>query len=161
MVLQTRFTSLMGCTAPIQQAGMGWVSGVDLAVAVADAGALGMVAFPLAPPPVLTRLLDQVTARTEGAVGLNVIVPFLDDPACLDIAARRLGLVEFFWADPDPALVRRVHDGGALAGWQVGSVAEARAAQDAGCDLVVVQGTEAGGHLRGKRALLPLLCEVL
>ncbi|WP_217554515.1 nitronate monooxygenase family protein [Streptomyces sp. GbtcB6] len=161
MVLHTRFTSLMECTAPIQQAGMGWVSGIDLAVAVANAGALGMVAFPLAPPPVLTQLLDQVTARTRGAVGLNVIVPFLDDPACLDIAAQRLRLVEFFWADPDPDLVARVHSGGALAAWQVGSLREAKAAQDAGCDLVVVQGTEAGGHLRGERALLPLPDEVL
>ena len=53
--------------------------------------------------------------------------------------------MEFFWADPDPALVELVHAGGALAGWQVGSVGEAKRAADAGCDLVIAQGVEAGG----------------
>ncbi|MBU3870300.1 nitronate monooxygenase [Streptomyces sp. 4503] len=41
--LRTRFTELVGCTVPVQQAGMGWVSGVDLAAAVSEAGGLGMV----------------------------------------------------------------------------------------------------------------------
>ena len=50
-----------------------------------------------------------------------------------------------------------MHAGAALAGWQVGSVEEARRAVDAGCDLIVVQGLEAGGHVRGTVALLPLL----
>jgi nitronate monooxygenase len=53
------------------------------------------------------------------------------------------------------------HGAGTLAGWQVGSVDEARAAEDAGCDLVTVQGVEAGGHVRGSSPLLPLLREVL
>jgi nitronate monooxygenase len=161
VVFRTRLTDLVGCEVPVQQAGMGWVAGVDLAVAVAEAGGLGTVAFPLAPPTVLNGLLDQVFARTNGAVGLNLIVPFVDDETVFDIAAKRMRVVEFFWADPDPALVERTHRGGALAAWQVGSVAEARAAQNAGCDFVMVQGREAGGHLRGDRALLPLLAEVL
>jgi nitronate monooxygenase len=161
MVFRTRFTDLVGCKVPLQQAGMGWVAGVDLATAVAEAGGLGTVAFPLAPPPVLTELLDEVRNRTPAAVGLNVIVPFLDDEACLDIAAERLDVIEFFWADPDARLVERVHRNGAVAAWQVGSVAEAKAAEDVGCDFVIVQGSEAGGHLRGTRSLLPLLAEVL
>jgi nitronate monooxygenase len=57
--------------------------------------------------------------------------------------------------------VARVHQGGALASWQAGSVAEARAAADAGCDLVAVQGMEGGGRIRGRVGLLPLLAEVL
>src|SRR5215217_6506593 len=60
-----------------------------------------------------------------------------------------------------PALVVRVHEGGALASWQAGSAAEAVAAADAGCDLVAVQGVEGGGRIRGRVALLPLLTEVL
>ena len=69
--------------------------------------------------------------------------------------------MEFLWADPDPALVELVHAGGALAGWQVGSVGEAKRAVDAGCDLGDDQGVEAGGHVRGTMALLPLLAAVL
>jgi nitronate monooxygenase len=70
-------------------------------------------------------------------------------------------VVEFFYGDPDAGLVEMVHSSGALVSWQVGSVAEARAAADCGCDLVVAQGTEAGGHIRGQVALLPLLDSVL
>ena len=54
-----------------------------------------------------------------------------------------------------------VHAGGALACWQVGSVREAIAAVNAGCDFIVVQGVEAGGHVRGHISLMALLCEVL
>ncbi|HEV3462428.1 MAG TPA: nitronate monooxygenase, partial [Actinomycetota bacterium] len=70
-------------------------------------------------------------------------------------------LVDFYYGDPDPGLEARVHAGGALASWQAGSVAEARAAADAGCDLICVQGMEGGGRIRGRVALLPLLAEVL
>ncbi|MGH9228522.1 MAG: NAD(P)H-dependent flavin oxidoreductase [Acidimicrobiales bacterium] len=48
-----------------------------------------------------------------------------------------------------------------MAGWQVGAVDEARAAADAGCDLIVVRGTEGGGRMHGDRSLWPLLTEVL
>jgi len=61
---------------------------------------------------------------------------------------------------PDAALVEIAHAGDAMVGWQVGSADEARAAQDAGCNLVVAQGVEAGGHVRGTVALLSLLEEV-
>jgi nitronate monooxygenase len=152
----TRFTDLVGCRLPIQQAGMGWIAGVDLAVAVAEAGGLGMLAMPMVPPEVLDGLLADIRARTDQPVGVNFLMPFLD-PACLDVAAAGARVVECFYADPDAGLVDRVHAGGALACWQVGSVREARAAVDAGCDLLVVQGTEAGGHVRGTSGLAPLL----
>src|SRR5215470_2325458 len=76
-------------------------------------------------------------------------------------AAGRVRIVDFFWADPDPALVEVAHRGGALACWQVGSLDEALAAVEAGCDVLVVQGTEAGGHIRGHSELRPLLDSVL
>jgi NAD(P)H-dependent flavin oxidoreductase YrpB (nitropropane dioxygenase family) len=70
-------------------------------------------------------------------------------------------VIDFFWGDPDSALVDRVHAAGALVSWQVGSVNEAVAAQSAGCDFVIAQGNEAGGHIRGKLGLLALLAGVL
>src|SRR5205807_1187948 len=87
------------------------------------------------------------------------LVPFLDR-AALTEAADRSPLVEFFWAAPDRELVDIVHASGARAGWQIGSTDEARAAQDVGCDLLVAQGIEAGGHVRGSVGLLALLDEV-
>jgi hypothetical protein len=65
-----------------------------------------------------------------GALGM-VVVPFLDLGA-VETAASRAPVVEFFYGAPDPRLVGRVHEGGALAGWQVGSAEEGWAAADAG-----------------------------
>ena len=75
--------------------------------------------------------------------------------------SRRARLVEFFWGWPDPALVATVHEQGALVSWQVGSREEAVAAAEAGSDLIVAQGVEAGGHVRGTIGVLALLDEVL
>jgi nitronate monooxygenase len=157
----TRFTELVGCPLPLQLAPMGGVaSGPDLAAAVSAAGGLGMVAAGGMPAAALPSVLDAIAARTGAPVGVNFLIPFVDR-AAVDGAASRTRLVDFFYGDPDPALVDLVHAGGARAGWQVGSAAEARAAVDAGCDLVVAQGVEAGGHVRGRLGLLPLLAAVL
>jgi nitronate monooxygenase len=159
-MLSTGFTDLVGCHVPIQQAGMGGVATPELAAAVADAGGLGMVNLAMQPSSDVAGALDALAGRTSGTVGINFLMPFLD-PGIVQDAASRVRVAEFFYADPDPALVRRVHDGGALAVWQVGSLTEARAAADAGCDFIVAQGTEAGGHVRGQLSLLPLLDAVL
>jgi nitronate monooxygenase len=158
--MKTAFTELVGCEVPLQQAGMGGTAGADLAVAVADAGALGMLGLPGVPADAVAAVIDEVASRTRGAFGINFLIPFLDHDA-LEVAVAGVRVVEFFYGTPDPVLVKRVHDGGALASWQVGSVDEARAASDAGCDFVIVQGTEAGGHVRGEIGLLPLLDLVL
>jgi nitronate monooxygenase len=92
-------------------------------------------------------------------IGVNFLIPFLDREALID-AAGRSALVEFFLGAPDRELVEVVHRGGARAGWQVGSVSEACAARDAGCDVIVVHCVEAGGHVRGTVGLVPLLSEV-
>ncbi|MCI4348331.1 MAG: nitronate monooxygenase, partial [Thermoplasmata archaeon] len=75
--------------------------------------------------------------------------------------ASRARVVEYFYEDPHPALVKAAHTGGALVSWQVGSSEEAIAAERSGCDFIVAQGTEAGGHVRGKIGLLALLSEVV
>jgi NAD(P)H-dependent flavin oxidoreductase YrpB (nitropropane dioxygenase family) len=159
-MIRTAFTTLVGIAAPIQLASMPGVTTPELVAAVADAGGLGMLGAPLMPAAVLDEALDDLAKRTRGVVGVNFLIPFLDDD-CLAIAARRARLIEFFYGDPDAALVERAHGGGALVGWQVGSAPEAVAAARAGCDYVVAQGTEAGGHVRGTTSLLPLLSLVL
>jgi NAD(P)H-dependent flavin oxidoreductase YrpB (nitropropane dioxygenase family) len=159
-VMRTSFTELVGCTVPIQLAAVPGVGAVPLAAAVADAGGLAMVGLPMLPGEAVRGLLADLRAKTTGVFGANFLMPFLDRD-CVPIAAAGARVVEFFYADPDPALVELVHAGGALASWQVGSLSEARAAVAAGCDLIVVQGAEAGGHVRGRISLLPLLGEVL
>jgi NAD(P)H-dependent flavin oxidoreductase YrpB (nitropropane dioxygenase family) len=152
----TRFTELVGCRLPLQLAAMGGVGTVELAAAVAGAGGLGMLPG-LAAEPAVERLRR---AGAAGVVGVNFLAPFLWPGAVAEVAADAR-VVELFFGDPDPELVDVAHDAGALVSWQVGSVDEARQAADAGCDLVVAQGVEAGGHVRGTVGLLPLLDGVM
>jgi nitronate monooxygenase len=159
-MLHTRFTDRVGCDLPIQQAGMGGVASPDLAVAVSAAGGLGTVALHMMPAPMVAQTLDAMSKRTRTPVAFNVLVPFVDRDA-VEVASSRCRLVEFFYDDPDAELVRIAHEGGALAAWQVGSRDEAEAACNANCDIVIAQGVEAGGHVRGSVGLLPLLAEVL
>jgi len=159
-MIETRLTKLLGATYPIQLAGMPGVATPALVAAVASAEGIGMVPAPMLSAEVLTALLDDVATRTTGVFGVNFLMPFLDR-ACVEVAARKARLVEFFYDDPDPDLVRLVHSHGTLVSWQVGSRAEAIAAEHAGCDIVVAQGTEAGGHVRGQTKLAPLLSEVV
>lgn len=157
MAIATEFTRMFGCQHPVQQAGMGGVPTADLALAVARGGGLGMLTGTLG-RDALAAQLDAIPP--DMPVGVNFLVPFLDR-AALDEAAGRSPLVEFFWGEPDPELVEVVHSNGARAAWQVGSASEARAAHDAGCDLIIAQGVEAGGHVRGKIGLFSLLDEIL
>ena len=156
----TRFTELVGCRHPLQQAGMGGVAKLDLAVAVSEAGALGTIGGAGLSADQLSESLGAAAGRTQGPIAVNFLMPFVDR-AAVEVAASKAKVVEFFYDEPDPVLVDVVHAGGALAAWQVGSVSEAREAVGAGCDLVVAQGVEAGGHVRGEVALLPLLEGVL
>jgi nitronate monooxygenase len=167
-MLTTRFTELVGCSVPIQQAGMGAVGPPELAAAVSEAGGLGMLG--MARPgghtvQGLSSLLDRLTALTARPFGVNFIVSPGGltelEPACFELAARSARVVEFFYGWPDRALVDLVHRGGALVSWQVGSCEEAVAASKAGCDLIVAQSVSAGGHVRGVIGLPALLSEVL
>lgn len=161
--MHTRFTDLVGCTVPIQQAGFDSLN-INLAAAISGAGGLGMIGAPLVSAEALSAGFDQIRTTTDAPVGANFAMPFFDiarDSDVLAVAIERGAIVEFFYGDPDANLIDRIHEGRGLAAWQVGSVGEALSAARLGCDMVVVQGHEAGGHVRGTTALLPLLGDVL
>ena len=123
------------------------------------AGGLGMIPNPTSAAEVV-ELLGRARALTDGSVGVGFLVPFLRRDA-VEAAALHADVVEFFYGDPDLDLVRIASGGDAVVGWQVGSAAEAVAAIRAGCRFVVVQGVEAGGHIRGTEALDQVLAETL
>jgi NAD(P)H-dependent flavin oxidoreductase YrpB (nitropropane dioxygenase family) len=163
-MLKTRFTDLVGCTVPIQQAGLGSFANPRLAAAVTNAGGLGMVSLAGLPADVVERVLDELGTQVTGPVGVNFLTPFVDpeeDREAIAAAASRARVIDFFYGDPDAALVEVVHTNGALACWQVGSLAEAKAAEAAGCDFIIAQGMQAGGHVRGTLGTLALLNQVL
>ncbi len=159
--LPTAFTDLTGARLPIQLATMGGgVGNPELAVAVCAAGGLGMLAS--SHPMSIGRQMQYVEERTTAPYGVGFFAFELAGRMTdLEAASQRARVVEAFWGEPGTELVQRIHAGGALAFWQVGSREEARAAEAAGCDAVVVQGVEAGGHVRGTTPLLELLGQVM
>ncbi len=135
---------------PVVQAGMGGgLSRHELAAAVSEAGGLGTIAVNGA--EAIRRELAAARALTGRPVAVNVLLPF----ARRDWfeAAAEADVVVTFWGEP------RRRTGGV---WlhQCGSVEEARRAQAAEADGVIVQGVEAGGHVRGTTPGLQLLEEV-
>jgi nitronate monooxygenase len=150
--MDTRFTALVGCELPLQLATLGGVGTAELALAVAREGGLGMMPAGVDPP---------TEVPVGGALGIGFLMPFGPSLDEVSDTATKVRVVEFFYDSPRADLVAAVHGGGALAAWQVGSVNEAVAAEAAGCDFVVAQGREAGGHVRGTMPLLSLLPAVL
>lgn len=148
--MNTRFTALVGCELPLQLAVLGGVGTTELAAAVASAGGLGMV-------PGGIELPDAST----GATGTGFLIPFAPPLDVITAAASRGRVVEFHYGAPRDDYVRAVHQAGALCSWQTGSVDEAVAAERAGCDFIVAQGREAGGHVRGVMPRDDLLAAVL
>jgi nitronate monooxygenase len=139
----------LGIAAPVVQAGMGGgLSRHELAVAVSEAGGLGTIAVGGA--GAIERELAAARALTERPIAVNLLLPF----ARRDWfeAAAAADVVVTFWGAP----VRRT---GGVWIHQCGSVAEARAAYAAGADAVIVQGVEAGGHVRGSTPGMELLAQ--
>lgn len=137
----------LGIELPVAQAGMGGgLARHELAAAVSQAGGLGTIGTDA--PDRLERELAAAREATDKPVAVNLLLPFARRGHWA--VARRADVVVTFWGRP----VRRVPGV-----WlhQCGSVAEARAARAAGADGVIVQGIEAGGHVRGDRPALDLL----
>jgi nitronate monooxygenase len=137
----------LGMTTPIIQAGMGpAISRHRLAAAVAAAGGLGTIA--VQGDAAIEREIKSARSLTRGPIAVNIILHFAR-PSWFR-AAERADAVVTFWGSP-----RRRTSGIWI--HQAGSVNEAEAARAAGADAVIVQGVEAGGHVRGTTPALELL----
>src|SRR4051812_6047759 len=129
----------LGVERPVVQAGMGGgISRHELAAAVSEAGGLGTIAAASA-----RVIADEGAAArklTSRPIAVNVLLPFARRDWWPEAALA--DVVVTFWGRPHRRVVRPwVH--------QCGSVDEALAAREAGADGVIVQGVEAGGHVRG------------
>src|SRR5262245_28055511 len=100
-MLTTRFTELVGCSIPIQQAGMGHeFANPRLASAVANAGGLGMVSVYGHTPDEVVQLLDRAREQTTGTIGANFL--HANDWVAgesVAAAASRVRVVDFFWGE--------------------------------------------------------------
>jgi len=162
--LQTPLCSEIGIDHPVVQAPVGSVSTPPLAAAVADAGGLGMLAMSWREADAIRDAYTDAANATDGVVGVNVVLDestgVLSPSACLD-ACLDAGapVVSFSFGDAGP-YIDRVHEAGGTAMVTVGSAADAKAAVDAGADVVVAQGREAGGHVQSDVTTMTLLPRV-
>jgi nitronate monooxygenase len=154
--MTTPVCGMLGIEQPIVQAPIAAVPG--LAAAVSNAGALGMVTLTWSDDA--AAVVRETAALTTRPFGGNFILTS-DHHRRLDQAlAAGLRIVSFMWGDPG-GYIKPVHDAGGIVLHTVGSAEEARRAVAAGVDVVVAQGWEAGGHVWGTVATLPLVPAVV
>lgn len=161
--LETDLCPVLGVEHPIVQAPIG--SSPELAAAVAEAGGLGMLSITWNDPESSRELLRKARELTDRPVAVNVVL----DPdakevstnAALDAAIDagvNIYSLSFGVAEPH---VDRIHDASGVVLQTVGSAAEAVEAENAGVNVVVTQGMEAGGHVQSDVATLPLVPRVV
>jgi nitronate monooxygenase len=161
MALHTALNELLDVRVPLLNAPMTPQAGGELARAVAAAGAFGMLGFDEDEPQDAIAQQAEIVRQGGTPFGIGLAAWVLARrPELLDLAiAARPALVSISFGDPAP-YVARLHAAGILVASQVQNRAWARAALDAGVDVLVAQGTEAGGHT-GSVGTLPLLQLVL
>jgi nitronate monooxygenase len=160
-MLQTPLGESLGVELPIWNAGMGGGgAGAELASAVSNAGGLGVLGMGGLPAAPIRTEIQRTRQLTTRPFGVNLLLPFVGQgqiEACLEEGVDALIL---FWGDAAP-FIRPAHDAGVKVIPQVGSVEEAKAVADAGADAVMIQGVEAGGHVRGTATLSVVLPTVV
>jgi NAD(P)H-dependent flavin oxidoreductase YrpB (nitropropane dioxygenase family) len=157
--MRTELCERLGIDIPIIQAPIGGAAGAALAAAVSSAGALGTVATGFGGKMARDQI-RKVRAATSRPFAINLLMPYPYEEELGVCLEEHVPVVSFFWGDPAPHL-DRLHTAGTTVLLQVGSVEEARRAIDAGVDIIVAQGWEAGGHVRGEAATLPLVPSVV
>lgn len=138
---------------PIWNAGMGGgIAGSALVAAVSEARGFGVLGAGAMPAAQVRAELTAIRALTSRAFGANIILPMSDGSdieACFD---ARVPALILFWGDPQP-YVGDAHRRNMFVIAQCGDAADAVAAADAGVDAVIMQGSEAGGHVRARAPL--------
>ncbi len=155
MPLSTPFTELMSVEHPIALAPMGGSAGGALAAAVANGGGLGLVGGGRGGRKWLERELAIVTAQTVKPWGIGFLTWAINIDTIAWTLDQRPHAVMLSFGDPGP-FAARVRAAGVPLIIQVTDLDEARRAVDVGADLIVAQGSEAGGH-GGRRATLPFV----
>jgi len=146
---------------PIWNAGMGMgMAGAALSSVVSNAGGLGVLGLGGMPPQAMRPVIAEMRELTTRAFGVNIIMPMMQDGQIETCFDENIPLMVLFWGDPAP-YINDAHKRGVLVVSQCGDVEEAVRAAEAGVDGVIVQGTEAGGHVKATRPLHIVLRETV
>lgn len=158
--MQTAFTRLLSLQAPLMQAPIGGGAGPELAASVSNAGALGALTIWAAPLTQVNSSIQATARLTSKPFAVNVRADLNQHGyvgAALESGVR---LVHLFWGDPT-FYVATIHRAGAKIIAAVGNADEAKQALDAGADILIAQGWEAGGHVQSTVTTLCLVPTVV
>jgi nitronate monooxygenase len=158
--LPTPLTALLGIRVPVIQAPIGCFSCPALAAAVSEAGGLGTLALSWDSLSGCREKIAATRSATKAPFGINLILDWDQVDrlnVCLEAGVK---IVSFFWGDAS-RYVSRAHEADAKAIVIVGSSDEARRAADYGADIIVCQGFEAGGQVRGVAGSIALVPAVV
>ncbi len=144
--MQNRVTALFNIDYPIVQAGMIWASGWRLASAVSNAGALGLIGSGSMYPEVLREHIQKCKAATQKPFGVNVPLLYPDIDKHIQIIIEEKVPVVFTSAGNPKTWTAILKQRGIKVVHVISSSKFALKAQEAGCDAVVAEGFEAGGH---------------
>jgi nitronate monooxygenase len=158
--MRTNLCEKLGIDVPIIQASMGGASCPQLAAAVSNAGGLGMLALSFVDLDEIRRQVRETKALSQRPFGVNLILDFDQQERLAVCLEEGVPIISLFWGDPAP-LVSRIHGAGAVVFHTAPDAADARRAVDAGVDIIVAQGWEAGGHVRGQMSSLCLIPSVV
>ncbi|MDO9710727.1 NAD(P)H-dependent flavin oxidoreductase [Paracraurococcus lichenis] len=159
--LMARGAAFFGSRYAIMGGAMSWVSERNLVAALSNAGAFGVIACGAMEPPRLAEEIVATQALTDRPFGVNLITmhPRLDQlvDACL---AARVGHIVFAGGIPPTAAIRKAKEGGAKVVCFAPALALAKKLVRSGADALVIEGSEAGGHI-GPVSLNVLAQEIL
>ncbi|MGQ0824395.1 MAG: NAD(P)H-dependent flavin oxidoreductase [Actinomycetota bacterium] len=161
MGMRTRLTDMLGVEHPVMLAGMGGVSFARLVAAVSDAGGFGTLGAATMGPEELVDEMRQVRGLTSKPFGVDLLAAL---PERMVEGSKQVveGGASLFVAGLGVPrdIIATLHDGNVLVASMCGKVRHAIAAVEAGCDFVIAQGTEAGGHT-GTVATFPLVPQIV
>ena len=144
--MKTRVAELLQIKYPIIQGGMVWVSFPPLVAAVSNAGGLGILGGAAMPPPDLEKNIAEIKSLTHKPFGVNFIPESPDIDDLLDIMiSEKVPVLSYGRGNPK-RIIERTRGKGIINMPTMGSVKHAIKAEKDGADMVIVQGTEAGGH---------------
>jgi NAD(P)H-dependent flavin oxidoreductase YrpB (nitropropane dioxygenase family) len=149
-MIHTRVCDLLGVVHPVVLGGMGSATSAPLVAAVSNGGGLGTLGTSGINGAQLRAEVEAIRRATTKPFGVNHLLFEVDEDRFLATLETRPAVAAFAWARPDQDLrsyFQRARDAGCKVMYMAGEVAECLRAAEAGADVIVAQGTEAGGHV--------------
>jgi enoyl-[acyl-carrier protein] reductase II len=163
-MLRTPVCDLLGIEVPIVQAAIWPATAPELVAAVSEAGGLGSIGAVFESAESLRMQIARVRELTSRPFAVNHVVPLLDEAAFWATLEAQPAVVSFALGNPGD-LVERAHGAGAKVVHQVHTVGQAREASKLGVNVIIAQGSEAGGQGMalgvGEMALLPQVADAV